>query len=125
MHEDHHCCHYDPLRGLLAEALSAMLFFLPIAAELRDLFLTSAELEADRHAACLAGRHSLAGALHKMLTHPLASRSPLSGVVGTAHLTATEARIAQLLSDCPSTLPISLHNLIVSSIILMLACVLV
>ena len=125
LHEDHHRRRLDPLRSLLAEVLSAAFFFLPIAAELRDLFLMSAELEADRHAARLAGQRSLAGALHKILTHQLASRSSLSGVVGTAPLTATEARLAQLLGDRPSTPHISLHGLSISTVILILLCMLV
>ena len=121
LHEDHHRRHYDPLRGLLAEVLAAVLFFLPVAAEWRDLFLTTAELDADRHAVRLGGRPSLAGALHKILTHPLTTRLAVPGVMG---LSATEARIAELVGDCPITLRLSAHSLSTSSLIVMLGCVL-
>lgn len=120
LHEDHHRRHYDPLRGLLAQVFGTMLFFLPVAAELRDIFLTSTELEADRHAARLAGRPSLAGALHKILTHPLATRLP--NAVGISGLSATDARIAQLLGDSPPALRLSAHSLISSGTILILVC---
>ena len=120
-HEDYHRRHFDPLRGLLAEALAATLFFLPVAAELRDLFLTTIELEADRHAARLVGRPPLAGALHKLLTHPLAVRLPAVGVAG---LSATEARVAALLGDSSATPRLAPHKLIASSAILMLVCLL-
>ncbi len=122
LHEDHHRRHYDPLRGLLVQVFGTMLFFLPVAAELRDLFLTSTELEADRHAARLAGRPSLAGAMHKILTYPLATRLP--NAVGISGLDATDARIAQLLGDSPPVLRLSVHSLISSSTILILVCAL-
>jgi len=121
LHEDHHRRHYDPLRTLMAEVLATTLFFLPIAAELRDLFLTSTELEADQSAAHLAGRPSLAGAMHKLLTHPLAVSLPAPGISG---LSASEARVAVLLGDPVAPLRLSSHSLITSSAILMLVCVL-
>lgn len=122
LHEDHHRRHFDPLRGLLAEVFAAMLFFLPIAAELRDWFLTTTELEADRHAVRLAGRPSLAGALHKLLTHPRAMHLSVPGIAG---LSATETRIAELLGDRPATTHFSARSLLTSSFIIMLGCMLV
>ena len=121
LHEDHHRRHFDPLRGLLVEIITTLLFFLPVAAELRDSFLTSMELEADQHAVRLAGRASLAGALRKFLTHPLTVRLPAIGLAG---LSATEARVAALLGDSPAFLRLSTHRLAASSVILMLVCVL-
>jgi Zn-dependent protease with chaperone function len=121
LHEDHHRRHCDPLRGLMAEALAAMLFFLPIAAELRDACLTSLELAADRYAARLAGRPALAGALHKLLAHPRAVQLPATGLAG---LSATNARIVQLLGETSPPLRLSSLSLLVSSMMLMLACVL-
>lgn len=121
LHEDHHRRHHDPLRGLLAEVLAAMFFFLPMAAEWRDLFLTRTELEADRHAVRIAGRPSLAGALHKLLTDPLTTRLALPGITG---LSATETRIAELLGDRSPHLRISAHSLMTSSLIIMLGCML-
>ena len=122
LHEDHHRRHYDPLRGLLAEVLAVTLFFLPLAAELRDLFSTSLELAADRHAVRFAGRPSLAGALHKLLTHPRALQLSVPGIAG---LNATETRIAELLGDQVSAPRLTTRNLVVSSILIMLGCMLV
>ena len=122
LHEDHHRRCRDPLRTLLAEALGATLFFLPITAELRDRFLTSVEIEADRYALHLAGRRALAGALHKMLTHPLSTHLSLVGIAG---LNPTQARLAQLLGDCPAAPPLSPHRLIATSAILILVCMVV
>jgi Zn-dependent protease with chaperone function len=122
LHEDHHCRHYDPLRRLLADVLAATLFFLPISAELRELFLTATELEADRHAVRLVGRPSLAGALHKILTHPQAAHLAVPGIAGIG---ATEIRIAELLGDSPRTMQLSPSSLMTSSFILMLGCMLI
>lgn len=122
LHEDHHRRRYDPLRGLLADVLAGTLFFLPIAAELREVFLTSTELEADRHAVRLVGRPSLAGALHKMLTHPEAAQLAVPGIAG---ISATEMRIAELLGDCPPARPLSPSSLMTSSLIILLGCMLV
>lgn len=120
LHEDFHRRRYDPLRSLSAEVIAATLFFLPMARELRDLFLTSAELDADRYAVQHVGRPSLAGALHKMLTHPLVmSLPPAAGLSG---LSATDARIAELLEDRRLALRVSRRSLIVSSALVMLAC---
>ena len=122
MHEDHHRLHSDPLRSLLAEVAAATLFFLPVAAELRDLFGASQELAADRHAMRLAGRPSLAGALHKLLAHPRALHFSVPGISG---LNATELRIAELLGDRASAPRLTTRNLVVSSVLIMLGCMLV
>lgn len=122
LHEEHHRRRCDPLRGLLAEVLAALLFFLPVAARLRDLFLTATELAADRHAVQVVGRPSLAGALHKLLTHPLATPASLVGIAG---ISATQVRIAALLGDRPAAWQVPAQSLITSSAILMLGCMLV
>jgi Zn-dependent protease with chaperone function len=121
LHEDHHRRQYDPLRGLLAEVLATMFFFLPVAAELRDLFLTSTELQADRRATRVVGRPALAGALHKIVSHPLAAHLAVPGIAG---LSATDARIAELLGDHPAALRLSARSLLLSSVIIMLVCML-
>ena len=123
LHEDHHCRRCDPLRSLVADVIATTLFFLPIAKELRDLFLTLAELEADRYAVQHVGRPPLAGALHKILTHPLAMRLPQTA--GVAGLSATDARIAELLGDGKTPLRVSTRSLTVSSILIMAGCMLV
>lgn len=122
LHEDFHCHHYDPLRTLLADSMAAVLFFLPAAAEGRDLFLTSTELAADRHVIRLSGRFSLAGALHKLLTHPLATQSATAGMTGITGISATNARLVQLLGSAPIHLHFSPRSLISSSLLLILVC---
>ena len=119
LHEDYHRHHYDPLRALMANVLAAMLFFVPVVAEWRKLFLTSVELAADRHVMRLAGRVPLAAALHKLLTHPQAVHLPAPGVNG---FSATDVRIAHLLNNTTSTTRLSPRNLVSSSIILALGC---
>lgn len=125
LHEDHHRRHYDPLRTLLVDVISLTLFFLPITRELRNMFILSAELEADRYAARRLGRPSLAGALYKLLSHPPDERFPQT--VGLSGLSLTDAhhiRIAELLGDPTPPQRFSLRSLIVSSIILVLGCLL-
>lgn len=120
-HEDHHCRRLDPLRKLLVDVLAATFFFLPVVAEWRDFCLTSAELAADRHAMHQAGRFPVAGALHKLLTHPLAARTPLN-VPGISGLNASQARLAHLLDSTPHLWNFSIRNLLSSSLVLMLLC---
>ena len=122
VHENHHRRRFDPLRGLLAAVFAQVLFCLPIAGELRDLMLTSSELEADRDAVQHVGRPALAGALHRMITHPQAARL---SVPGLASLIATEVRIAELVGDRPATPRLSVHKLMTSSAMILLACMLV
>ena len=119
LHEDYHRRHFDPLRGLLAEFLGTMLFFLPVAGELRDLFLTYTELEADRFAVRFVGRSPLAGALHKIITHPLSRNVSVAAIAG---ISATQIRISELLGDRPAVLQVSAQSLITSSAVVMLAC---
>ncbi|MCI0395752.1 MAG: M56 family metallopeptidase, partial [Chloroflexi bacterium] len=96
LHEEYHRRHYDPLRTFLADVLAVMFFFLPAVAEWRDFFLASTELAADRYATHLAGRSFLAGALHKLLAQPRVVSLP-AGIGGITNLSATDARLAQLL----------------------------
>lgn len=122
VHEDFHRRHYDPLRTLLADSMAAVLFFLPAAVEGRDMFLISTELAADRHVIRLNGRFSLAGALHKLLTHPLATQFSTAGMTGITGISATNARLAQLLGNAPIHLYFSPRSLMTSSLLLILVC---
>lgn len=122
LHEDFHRRHYDPLRTLLADSMASALFFLPAAAEWRNMFLTASELAADRYVIQLSGRLSLAGALHKLLTHPLATQSSTAGMTGITGISATNARLAQLLGSAPIHLHFSPRSLISSSLVLILVC---
>jgi Zn-dependent protease with chaperone function len=122
LHEDFHRRHYDPLRTLLADSMASVLFFLPAAAEWRDMFLTATELAADRHVIRMSGRLSLAGALHKLLTHPLATQFSTAGMTGITGFSATNARLVQLLGNAPLHLHFSPRSLISSSLLLILVC---
>lgn len=73
-HERHHAERRDPLRLLVARALSALGYLIP---SLRDLFasaLLESELSADRAAVEAADRRALAGALRIALASPLPPR---------------------------------------------------
>ncbi|MEP6987582.1 MAG: M56 family metallopeptidase, partial [Chloroflexota bacterium] len=96
-HEDFHRRHFDPLRILLIESISTALFFLPAIREWRSLVKIKLELDADEYAALKVGKPALAGALHRLLTHPTKSR-PVQGTV-TVGLSANTARIAALLGE--------------------------
>jgi Zn-dependent protease with chaperone function len=121
LHEDHHCRHFDPLRTFLADLLAALFFFLPVAAEWRKFFAVSTELAADRYAMRLAGRFSLAGALHKLLSHGAALPFP-AGAGGVSGFSTLDARLTQLLDNIPTTPRPSQRSLVSSSLILILGC---
>lgn len=121
LHEDHHCRHFDPLRTFLADLLAALFFFLPVAAEWRRLFATTTELAADRYAMRLAGRCSLAGALHKLLTHGAALPFP-AGIGGVSGFSLLDARLTQLLDSTPMTPRLSQRSLVSSGLLVILGC---
>ena len=123
LHEEHHRRHYDPLRTLLVDVAAALLFFLPAAVEWRNLFHVATELAADRYAVRLAGRFSLAGALHKLLTHPLTIQLPATDMGAIRSFSATDARLAHLLDGTRFTWRFSPPSLMRSSLILILGCV--
>lgn len=120
LHEEHHRRHFDPLRTLLVNTMTAALFFLPILAEWRDYFLTSLELAADRAAAQAAGRSALASALHTLLTHPLTMTHP--SALQVSALSATHARLSHLLGDGAPAWHFSARSLAVSGAVLTVAC---
>lgn len=99
LHERHHMARWHPLKTLVLETLADTLIFLPLVAELCGQLEAQMELEADRAAIDGAGRKPLAGALHRLLTHP----RPLFLQSGLAlnSLSATYARIDQLLDGKP------------------------
>jgi len=72
LHERYHLVNHDPLKGLIARALSAGLFFVPILDELAERYCQGRELAADDAALAQAGRKALASALYKTLTSPQA-----------------------------------------------------
>ena len=96
-HERHHLYRRDPLRVLLARSLSHGLFFLPVAASLRDLYMDAKEREAD--AASGAG-HELAAALLKLMR--AGAHLPASASLAAAGSSATAGRIRRLLGAEPA-----------------------
>jgi hypothetical protein len=91
-HERHHLRQRDPLRVWLARSLAQGLFFVPLAAVLRDHYLEAKEREAD---AASGANHELAAALLKLMraSSPLPSNASLAAA-GSA---PTARRIRRLL----------------------------
>ena len=120
-HEDYHRQQWDPLRILLVEMVSAMLFFLPVIRDWCAAFKIKLELDADSYAARKTSKAALAGALHQMLTYA-ASSDPIPELA-TARLSANNARIAALLGDRSLIERISVKRFLVSTLIIWILCV--
>lgn len=99
-HERHHLRRRDPLRVLLARSLTQALFFLPLAAALRNLYLEAKEVEAD---AASGASHELAAALLKLVRagSGLPATSPLAAAGAIQPSTAHRVRL--LLADDPGS----------------------
>lgn len=91
-HERHHVQQRDPLRVLLARSLAHGLFFLPLAAALRDLYLEAKEREAD---AASGAHYELAAALLKLMQ--AGSQLPSAASLAAAGSASTAGRIQRLL----------------------------
>jgi Zn-dependent protease with chaperone function len=104
-HESHHAYHRDPLKILLSRATASGLFFLPVAAALRDMFLAGKELAADQATGPLpGGEGKLARALVKMLR---AERPAWpTGVLAVGALSPTDARLRRLLASMSTSQPV-------------------
>lgn len=93
-HERYHVENLDPLKLLLAQALSAAFFFLPSVDLLRTRYLAGRELAADRRAVNLCGRRPLASALLKVVGAP--EWVELEDVAAIGWPALLDARVAQL-----------------------------
>jgi Zn-dependent protease with chaperone function len=104
-HEAHHARHRDPAKILVARTVASALFFLPLAAALRNGFLAGKEICADADATA----HDSALALPRALVKMLQAKRPIwpAGVLAIGALSPTEARIQHLLEPeaVRSTLP--------------------
>jgi len=69
-HERYHVHGADTLKVVVARAAPSAFFFLPALGHLRDRYLASRELAADRAAVRASGDRALAGALFKVLDGP-------------------------------------------------------
>lgn len=93
-HERYHVHNLDPLKVVLARALSAALFYVPALRHLRARYVTGRELAADRWAVEACGRRSLAGALFKVMETPAWPELRTAAAIGGPDL--LDIRIAQL-----------------------------
>jgi len=122
-HEAHHRQQYDPLRLLLIETLSTLLFFLPVFREWGEITKIRLELAADRYAVSTVGKPALAGALHRLLSGGGAP-SPVMAGAAIAGLNTSAMRIASLLGERTVPLLISPRSFLQSSFSLGVLCLL-
>ncbi len=102
-HERYHVVNRDPLKALLAQTISATLFFIPALESLRLRYLAARELSADRSAATMCGRPPLAGALLKVFQG--SQWTDLDGVAAIGGPELLDARVAQLETGTEPKLP--------------------
>lgn len=97
IHERHHIHQRDPLRVLFSRSLAEALFFLPLAASLRDTYMAAKEVEADQAS---AADNVLASALLKLLRHghTLPANASLAAI---GPLDVTRKRIDRLVHQAP------------------------
>lgn len=93
-HEAEHVRGRDPLRTLIAGALAAHHFTVPLLSHLRVTFAADRELTADRRAVAHCGTRAVAGALLKVSGMPGWAPSAPTSTMGTPAL--LDARITQL-----------------------------
>ena len=93
-HERYHVRNLDPLKVLLARALPATFFYLPVLDNLRTRYIAGRELAADRRAVEAHGRQPLAGALLKVVRGPRWPELQAAAAIGGPEL--LDVRIAQL-----------------------------
>ena len=93
-HERYHVRNLDPLKVLLARALPAAFFYLPVFRGLESRYVAGRELAADRRAVEKSGRKSLAGALFKVVRGPSWPELDTAAAIGGPEL--LDIRLAQL-----------------------------
>ena len=120
-HEELHRRRDHPLWLFLVDAVSHVLFFLPVAAEISRNLMLSSELAADAYAIKRSSRAALAGALHALLT----ASPPQALPIRLAGLSATSARITALLDRQSPFFSLSARSVLISSVSLMVMCLLV
>jgi Zn-dependent protease with chaperone function len=93
-HERYHVKYLDPFKVLLARAISAAFFYLPILRDLRRRYVAARELAADRRAVKACGTRALAGALAKVVGSPAWADLRTAAAIGDPDL--LDVRITQL-----------------------------
>jgi Zn-dependent protease with chaperone function len=102
-HEHYHVRNLDPLKALVAQALSAVFFVLPAFESLSARYLAGRELAADRQAVAACGHRPLVGALLQAVRGP--DWGELDGVAPIGGSDRLEARVAQLETGAEPKLP--------------------
>lgn len=102
-HERYHVRNRDPLKVVIARALSRAFFVLPAIGWLHHRYLARRELAADRRAVKESGRQSLVGALVKAVAGP--HWSDLGGAAAIAGDDHLELRVSQLEQGTEPSLP--------------------
>jgi Zn-dependent protease with chaperone function len=93
-HERYHVHNLDPLKVLLARALPATFFYVPVLSGLERRYVAGRELAADRRAVESCGRKPLAGALFKVVRGPGWPELEVAAAIGGSEL--LDVRVAQL-----------------------------
>jgi hypothetical protein len=93
-HERYHVRNLDPLKVLLARALPATFFYLPVLGNLRARYVAGRELAADRRAVQACGHGPLAGALLKVVEAPRWPELQAAAAIGGPEL--LDVRVTQL-----------------------------
>ena len=105
-HERYHLRHRDPLRIVVARYFAAGLYVVPVVEELVEYYAVQKEIAADADAVRVTGAvRALASALFKVL--PDADDMELGLLAPVGSLSATEARIDQLVGARPMPLVLS------------------
>lgn len=125
VHERYHVRNLDPLKILIARTLPAVFFFLPVLRELQRRYVAGRELAADRSAIRACGRHSVAGALYKVVAGPPSTVLGAAAAIGGPDL--LEVRVAQLETECeppqPRLSPPTIGFSVVASAVMVLGLV--
>lgn len=93
LHESYHVKNHDPLKIILGQTASSMLFFIPILKEMQRYFVLSKEIAADNMAVKYGDRRSFIAVLNKLLTFPAPY---FNGIANLASLDNLEKRILYL-----------------------------
>jgi Zn-dependent protease with chaperone function len=121
-HEGYHLMHRHPLGIWVVESLAALLFFLPVLKEWRDLVKTRMEIEADQHAIQSVGKAALAGALARLVSHSFENTGSQGSRASFHGMASSQVRVAHLLGNRSSTLRVTTVSLVKSSAVLWALC---
>lgn len=94
LHEQYHLKNYDPLKIILGQVATSMLWFLPVIKDFHDHFVTLKEFSADQLVIDVQkSARNLKLALAKVVDYSI---TPVSGIVPFVSIRGLEARILHL-----------------------------